>query len=371
MKIRLLVGTLLATLALVVAAQNTYAASESTNAAGAVYVMSNRANHNSVLVYQRGGDGALSFVQEVPTGGLGTGVTLDPLMSQGALAMRDDGKLLFAVNPVSADVTCFRITGTGLEFASKAPSGGALPVSVTVRNGLVYVLNQLGIANISGFTVTNGGILTPLPNSTRDLTGRALALPAQVSFTPDGSQLIVTEKGTSLIDTFQLLSGGLTNGPITIVSAGKTPFGFDFSSTSQLVVSEAQNRFPLKGSVSSYSLDGGAVTPVSAAVPDRQTAACWVEITGNTAWVVNTGTAVISAYQVSDSGTLTVANSNAAFTGDGSTPIDLAASADGQFLYVLLSATGEIAAFQINGTTLAPLFTQGGLPLTIQGIVAR
>ena len=68
MKIRLLVGTLLTSLALIVAGQNTYAAGESTDAAGAVYVMSNRANHNSVLVYQRGGDGALSFVQEVPTG---------------------------------------------------------------------------------------------------------------------------------------------------------------------------------------------------------------------------------------------------------------------------------------------------------------
>ena len=59
------------------------------------------------------------------------------------------------------------------------------------------------------------------------------------------------------------------------------------------------------------------------------------------------------------------------FTGDATSSIDLAASADGQFLYVLKSATGEIAAFQINGTSLTPLFTVGGLPLSIQGIVAR
>ena len=93
--------------------------------------------------------------------------------------------------------------------------------------------------------------------------------------------------------------------------------------------------------------------------------------TGPTAWVVNTGTAVISAYQIDANGNLTLADADAGFTGDGSTPIDLAASNDGQFLYVLKSATGEIAAFQINGTGLTPLFTQGGLPLSIQGIAAQ
>ena len=56
---------------------------------------------------------------------------------------------------------------------------------------------------------------------------------------------------------------------------------------------------------------------------------------------------------------------------DATSPIDAAASDDENFLYVLKSATGEIAAFQVNGTTLTPLFTQGGLPLSIQGIVAK
>jgi hypothetical protein len=36
-------------------------------------------------------------------------------------------------------------------------------------------------------------------------------------------------------------------------------------------------------------------------------------------------------------------------TGDGSTPIDVAASTDNKYLYVLKSATGEIAAFAIDG----------------------
>ena len=349
-----------------------FVSGQNARAAGAVYVMSNKAPHNSVFVYDRADDGSLTLGQEIATQGAGTGVTLDPLMSQGALAMSADGKLLFAVNPASGDVSAFTVSANRLTFASKAPSGGAFPVSVTVSGGLVYVLNQLGIANISGFRVTVDGVLRPIPLSTRNLAGGPLALPAQVSFTPDGTQLVVTEKGTNLIDTFLVLGNGRTDGPTVQKSSGRTPFGFAFSSSGALVVSEAENRLPLAGTVSSYTVaSDSTLLPVSAAVPDNQTAACWVAITGDTAWVVNTGTAVISSYQVGANGALTLLNSAAASTGDATSPIDAAASNDGSFLYVLKSATGEIAAFSINGSSLSPLFTQGGLPLSIQGIVAR
>jgi 6-phosphogluconolactonase (cycloisomerase 2 family) len=86
---------------------------------------------------------------------------------------------------------------------------------------------------------------------------------------------------------------------------------------------------------------------------------------------VNTGTAAVSAYQIEASGNLRLVNPIAASTGDATSPIDSAASNDGKFLYVLKSATGEIAAFAINGSSLTPLFTQSGLPLSIQGIVAQ
>jgi 6-phosphogluconolactonase len=304
---------------------------------------------------------------------LGTGVTLDPLMSQGAAALRADGKLLLVVNPASGDLTAFRVTPTGLEFGSKIPSGGAFPVSVTVKGGLVYVLNQLGIANISGFKVTESGQLQEIPLSTRDLAGGALALPAQVSFTPDGTQLLVTEKGTKLIDIFQVLPDGRTAGPSPQISSGRTPFGFAFGPFETVIVSEAENRLPLKSTTSSYQLTGDdMLAPVSSAVPDKGTAACWVAVSGDIAWVVNTGTSTISSYQIGAAGSLTLLNAIAASTGEATTPIDLAMSADGSFLYVLKSATGEIAAYSIQaGGNLAPLFTVTGLPLSIQGIVAR
>src|SRR5205823_5033896 len=104
----------------------------------------------------------------------------DPLMSQGALAISQDGKLLFAVNPASAELTAFRITSTGLAFGSKVGSGGLFPVSVTEHNGVVYVVNQLGIPTISGYTVNSNGQLQPISGSIQELPGGGTALPAEV-----------------------------------------------------------------------------------------------------------------------------------------------------------------------------------------------
>jgi hypothetical protein len=61
----------------------------------------------------------------------------------------------------------------------------------------------------------------------------------------------------------------------------------------------------------------------------------------------------------------------AASTGTGTVPIDAAASSDGRFFYQVLSATGQIAVFGINGSALNPIRIVDGLPLSIQGIVAR
>ena len=150
---------------------------------GRVYIMTNKAS-NSVLVYDRAANGSLTFLQQVMTRGKGTGVTLDPLQSQGSVALGTNGTVLLVVNAASGELTAFKVTEAGVEFGSKVLSGGDFPVSVTVNNGLVYVLNQLGTPNISGFTVNdnaqlepmllsatgeigiyniNGGTLTPLP----------------------------------------------------------------------------------------------------------------------------------------------------------------------------------------------------------------
>jgi 6-phosphogluconolactonase (cycloisomerase 2 family) len=324
-----------------------------------------------VLVYSRAADGSLRQIQEAATKGLGTGVTQDPLMSQGAVSLSGDGKLLFAVNPASGTLTAFRVTDSGLQFGSKAPSAGDLPVSVTEHAGVVYVLNQLGISNIAGFTVDASGNLKSIPNSARILAGKGLALPAQVSFTPDGTHLLVTEKGTDQIDIFTVQSDGRTTGQTVQPSSGHTPFGFAFGPSSSVVVTEAERRLPTAATASSYLAGAGGIQTASSAVPDHQGAACWVAITGDTAWVVNTLTSNISAYTIESSGTLSLANAVAASTGAGTGPIDIASTPDGQFVYILESAVGTLAAYRVNGNTLNLLSKKTGLPLSIQGLGVR
>ena len=356
MKIKFLVSFIGAAISFAVC---TAGAATAGSQVGRVYVLSNKPE-NSVLVFDRASDGSLTFIQEAATQGAGTGATGDPLQSQGSVALRADNKILLAVNPASGELTAFRVTDAGLEFGSKVSSGGFFPVSVTVYSNLVYVVNQLGVPNINGYTVSDAGQLLEIASSTRDLAGGPLALPAEVSFTPDGTQLIVTEKGTRLLDIFNLLTGGRTNGPFPETSrrvSGAPPEPIShFSPTT----------------ASSYRLTAGGIPqPVSRKVPDHGTAACWVVVTGDVAWVVNTASAAVSSYQIGTDASITLANPVAASTGTGTVPIDAAASSDGLFLYQVLSTTGQIAVFGISGSALTPLTTVSGLPLSIQGIAAR
>src|SRR5437899_2455341 len=149
---------------------------------GAVYALTNVAGGNAVAMYSRGADGRLSWSGSVSTGGAGTGASLG---SQGALALSDDGRWLFAVNAGSNDVSAFRVTPRGIELTGRVASGGIRPISVTVHGDVLYVLNAGGDGNISGFRVGNDGALAPLAGSTRPLSGSGVG-PAQVAFSPTG-----------------------------------------------------------------------------------------------------------------------------------------------------------------------------------------
>src|SRR5204863_8539902 len=86
---------------------------------GRVYVMTNKA-HNSVLVYDRAADGSLTFLQQVMTRGSGTGVNLDPLQSQGSVAVSSDGKVLLGVNAGSGELTAIWVALVGVDVGSTA-----------------------------------------------------------------------------------------------------------------------------------------------------------------------------------------------------------------------------------------------------------
>ena len=86
------------------------------------------------------------------------------------------------------------------------------PISLALQGDLLYVLNEGGTPNITGFTVEDDGTLAPLTGSTRPLIGGVAADPAQIGFSQDGALLVVTEKNGNRLNTYTIDSNGLPSG---------------------------------------------------------------------------------------------------------------------------------------------------------------
>lgn len=330
--------------------------------AGSVYVLSNSTTTNAVLVYSRGSDGSLSGPVSYPTGGTGTGGGLG---SQGSLVL--DGRDLYAVNAGSNSITRFSVERSGLEWEATVPSGGTMPISLTVHHHLLYVLNAGGTPNITGFDTDDDG-LAPIPGSARPL-GAGSSGPAQVSFGRHGNVLVVTNKASNTIDTYAV-GDDVPDAPASFAAHGSTPFGFDFDKRGNVLTSEAG------GSASSYSLSReGRVNVISGAVQAFQAAPCWLVTSkdGRFAYTANTGSGTISGFTVGDDGSLTLLTPGGATasTGSGSRPADESFARNGDYLYVRSGGTNTISAFALGEDgSLTGVGTTPGLPVGAAGIAA-
>ena len=274
----------------------------------------------------------------------------DPLGSQGPIALSDDQRCVFAVNAGSNTITSFLIqqsnnrnirnnnnnnnnnnnesTDAGLKRVGVYDTDGDFPVSVTVHDRLVYVLNAGEDASISGFRVNTATCqLTAINRSTKSLSLEGdnpplfVVSPAQISFTPNGDFLIVVIKGEDdgTILVFPVLASGRTGTVQETVSEGFTPFGFDFDDNGNLLLTEAFGRaeqhpiltFELNtGAVTSYTIDddSGSLEVISASVGNGQSATCWIQYSGTCAYTTNNVGNSLSSYYVSDNGELEVAH---------------------------------------------------------------
>jgi 6-phosphogluconolactonase (cycloisomerase 2 family) len=197
--------------------------------------------------------------------------------------------------------------------------------------------------------------------------------PAQVSFSPDGEVLVVTEKNTNLVDTFPVDEDGMAGSVTTHPSAGVTPFGFAFTRRGTLIVSEAAGGAANASSASSYDVAQDDFASISAAVPTQQTAACWAVATknGKYAYTANAGSGSLSLYGVGRDGGLTLLRSAAGSTGAGSHPSDMALSNNSRFLYALANVTQSIGAFEVRADgSLSAVNGASGLPATAVGLAA-
>jgi len=286
--------------------------------------------------------------------------------------------LFFAVNAGDNTISMLSLNLDGtLELLTNVDSGGIRPISVAAAGNVVYVLNAgmtndggAMAANISGFKIM-GKKLSPIAGSTQPLSAPN-PNPAQIQFSPDGKVLAVTEKGTNAIDVYTV-TGDIASAPVTTPSAGQTPFGFDFTASQKLIVSEAWGGQAMMSSTSSYSIGAnGALMTVSGAVASTRTSACWLVVAGDYAYVANATTNDITGYKVAADGTLTLLNANGVTGQAGKAPVDEDVTDANDFLYVVNNGDDSFSIFQINADgslTKKPDFV--GLPATATGIVAR
>lgn len=333
---------------------------------GAVFTLTNAAAGNAVLVFDRSSDGTLTPAGSVPTGGVGSGAGLG---SQNAVVLSPNGKRLFAVNAGDNTISAFKVGIGGLtQLGGPVSSGGVAPISLTAHDDLVYVLNAGGggsAGNITGFKARTEG-LEQIAGSTRPLSGASVD-PAQVQFSANGKLLVVTEKATSLIDTYRV-THGLASGPVTQPSAAATPFGFTFGKRGDLIVSDAVGGAAGASGLSSYDVSkDGVLTPITPFLGDTQTAACWVVATkdGRFAYTTNTGSNTISIYRTHGDGSLELHDATGATTGPG--PIDEALA--GRYLYALVSGAINAFAVERNGA-LTPISGAAGLAAGAVGLAA-
>src|SRR4051794_22800671 len=289
-----------------------------TDVVGHVYVNDNTTGTNTVAGFDRHADGTLTPIpgSPFPVGGAGTG---QGTASQGALQLSDDGHFLLAVDAASNQISVIRIKHDGsLEVADDSPvsSGGVNPVSIAVSGKLNYVANQgpgtaAGDTNYTGFRL-DGGNLVPIAGSTVVLPSSAT--PGQVLFNAHGDKLIGTQINGSAIDSFTVGKHGiLSPAPGSPFSAqaftppqgyGQLGSVFSPTSTEQLFVTDAHTSAggPAPGLVSGFTDDAdGVLAPIAPSpVGNDGTAACWIEISGDGAflYVVNTASRTVSTYSV-------------------------------------------------------------------------
>jgi 6-phosphogluconolactonase (cycloisomerase 2 family) len=339
----------------------------------AVFVQTNNPAGNQIVAYTRNADGTLTLARTYATGGNGgveSGAVVDSLASQGSLTYDAEHQLLFAVNAGSDSLSVFGVDGSTLSLRQVIASGGSFPTSVAVSGDLLYALNAGGDGTVQGFRIV-GSQLRALHDGSRTLgLGNTtppffLSSPGQVGFSPDGSQLIVTTKGsTNSIDVFAVrANGSLSDAPVANAAATPAPFAFTFDPAGRLVVAEAGIN-----TVSTYTLAGDGTLSGAQSQPDGQAALCWITGEGGNFYVANAGSATISGYRIEANGTPTLIGV-VGHTEAGA--IDMAASSDQQFLYAESGGAGTVDEFQVNSDgTLTKLGIVGGLPAGLEGIAS-
>jgi 6-phosphogluconolactonase len=339
-----------------------------TASAGAVYVQTNAAP-NEVIAFRRATDGSLDLIGSVATGGEGDGSP--HLQSQGSVTLTGDGQYLLVTNAASDDLSVFSVAADGsIELLECVPTGST-PRSVDERHGLVIVLNtgEPGLVsfrlNAEGIERVEGGY-QPLDPSDAD--------PAQVAFSPDGSMVVITQRGTDSIVTYELTAEGTFGDSSKIASEGPTPYGFAFTSGGTLIVTEAFGAEKGAAAASSYAIEDGSLAVRTSSVGNGRSEICWAVVTPDDqfAFTTNFADGAVSRYAISSDGTLSLEDATAGVAVDGMPELrDEDITCDGRYLYAIDADGGRIYGWLVEAEgALEPVGSWDELPETVAGLAA-
>jgi 6-phosphogluconolactonase (cycloisomerase 2 family) len=331
-----------------------------------VFVQTNDQSMNELLTFRRRDDGSLDQLGTVATGGRGLGAP--HLTSQGSVVVTGDGTHLLVTNAGSDDISVFALQESGPRLIQTIAAAGR-PTSVTEHDGLVYVLATAEPA-VVGFRRGADG-LQPIDGSRRSLA--ADADPAQVGFSPDGGVLLVTQRGTNTIVSFNVDAAGNLGATQEIPSSGPTPYGFAFAGPSTLVVTEAFGAKVGAAAASSYRL-GAGLEPASRSIGNGRSEICWAvsSLDGRYVFTTNFADGAVSRYQVATDGSIVLDDAVAATAHDGRTGLrDEDLSSDGRFLYAIDADAQHIFGWHVEADgKLVPVGSWAGLPATVAGLAA-
>ena len=215
-----------------------------------------------------------------------------------------------------------------------------------MHGDLVYVANVGGEFHTAGFRLQPWGALEYIKHSTQPLSALDTE-PGAIAISPDGTKVIVTERQTSNIDVFTVAEDGSLINPTVTAAQGVEPFGASFTPAGTLLVSEAGS-----GAVSSYTIKtDNTLSVVTSKSPSSGAATCWVVSAGQYAYATSAITSSVSAYTLAADGSLKALGIVVKQPGDAaaifppvgvtSFPIDVQATADAKFLYVVYSGLGR------------------------------
>jgi 6-phosphogluconolactonase (cycloisomerase 2 family) len=182
--------------------------SRSDRGGGPLYIQTNE-SQNAIIHYRRNGNGALTEVERVRTGGAGSG-TFKPISGQdsapnafegaGSIILSPDRRFLFTTNGGDNSVSSFRVGEDGrltrLDVkptgnAVKEKSGTAKSLAYAPSKGVLFVVHSFGPDHVRLMSVDAEGTLTVRPErytvNTQEKTDR---VPTMAVLSPDGKFLL-------------------------------------------------------------------------------------------------------------------------------------------------------------------------------------